>query len=342
MLGIVLLWLAVYLLGMLLVKLGREKETSQLWIHLTGFFFLFFTQGTIFTAAQLLGWSFIRALNVLALVLGAASLLSVLLCKKELIALAGKRKGMLKRRKTRNIYLMLVFWFWLGIFLVLCKGMVGNRQDALLETMQTALLTDTMNQYHPFTGQFMELGVILSRKILTLPFWYGAVKSWTGFTPQDTVWVWGSFFTITFSLMAFSELAGLLFRRDFRKTWLFAGLLELLILSGDYVSSAAGYRLLFYGYAGETIVGAVALPMLLCVLYRLFAPLFQSQEEFDQEREGITPWGAILKLGLLFTASLFLAPLLWGPVLLGMAALLFGLCLIGICVIKRLRKQGGK
>ncbi|MGN0304912.1 MAG: DUF6077 domain-containing protein [Lachnospiraceae bacterium] len=341
MLGIVLLWLTVYLSGMLLGKLGREKETSQLWIHLTGFFFLFFCQGLVFTAAQLLDWNFGQALNVLALVLGAISLVALILCKKELAALVDRRKKAVPGREKKSAYLALVFWLWLGIFLVLCKGMVGNRQDALLETMQTTLLTDTMNKYHPFTGQPMELGVILSKKILTLPFWYGALKSWTGFSAQDTVWVWGSFLTITFSLMAFSELAGLLFRRDFRKTWLFACLLELLILSGDYVSSAEGYRLLFYGYAGETIVGAVALPMLLCVLYRLLAPIFQHQEEFDREREGITLWGALLKLLLVYASSLFLAPFLWGPVLLGIATLIFGICLGGICIIQRLRKPGG-
>lgn len=338
MLGIVVLWLAVYLTGILLCKTGWEKETSQLWIHLTGFFFLFLTQGIVFTAAQLLNWSFSQAWMILTGILGAVSFLALAVCRRELGRVMDKIKSLRKRKeKETGRYMALTAWLWLGIFLVLCIGMVGNRQDALLETMQTSLQTDTLNQIHPFTGMPMELGVIFSKKILTLPFWYGALCRWTGFSAQDTVWVWGSFFTITFSLMAFGELAGLLFKRDRKKTWLFMILLELLILSGDYFSGTAGYQLLFYGYAGETIVGAVALPMLLTVLYRLLAPFFQ-EEQFCPAKEGMSLWGAVLKLILIFGSSLFLAPLLWGPGILVVGVILFGLCLAGVRLIKKVSK----
>lgn len=339
MLGIVLLWLAVYLSGMLLCKIGREKETSQLWIHLTGFFFLFLVQGALFTIAQLLHWSFEKSAYILLAILCVSTVLSVLICRKELIKKIGNLKMMLTKKEKKSLHLWLIGWLWLGIFLVLCTGMTVNRQDALLETMQTTLLTDTMNEYHPFTGQPMALGVIFSRKILTLPFWYAAVCRWTGFSPQDTVWVWGSFLTITFSLLAFSELAGLLTKRDTRKNWLFVVLLELLILSGDYFSGASGYRLLFYGYSGETIVGMAALPMVISILYRLCLPLLHSREDESLQKERIGLWAALLKLGLILGASLFLAPLLWGPVLLLLAIILFAICLCIIRLIKRILKS---
>ncbi len=337
MLSIMVLWLAVYLTGMLLCKTGWEKGASQLWIHLTGFFFLFFIQGVVFTAAQLLGWSFGQACNVLAIFIGITSLLAFIICRKELVRLLTKVRRLWKKEgsgEKRGLYYGLAGWLWLGIFLVLCSGMVGNRQDALLETMQTSLTTDTINQVHPFTGQPMELGVIFSRKLITLPFWYGALCEWSGFSPQNTVWVWGSFITITFSLMAFSELAALLFKREFKKTWLFALLLELLILSGDYFAGATGYRLLFYGYAGETIVGAVALPMLLTALCRLALPLLEA-EEANREKERLGLPGAFLKLGMIFFASFFLAPVPWGPGLLAIGTILGAICLAGIWLIKK-------
>ena len=229
MLSIVLLWSAVYLTGMLLCKISGEKETSQLWIHLAGFFFLFFSQGIVFTAAQLLELSFGQACTYLILILTLAALAGLFAGRKELAALPGKLRQLFGEDKKKKLYFALMCWLWLGIFLVLGTGMVMNRQDALLEIMQTTLETDTINKIHPFTGQPMELGVIFSKRLQTLPFWYAALQTWTGCSAQDTVWVWGSFFTITFSLIAFTELASLLFKRDFQKIWLFVCLMELLI-----------------------------------------------------------------------------------------------------------------
>lgn len=338
MISIVLLWSAVYLTGILISKISGEKEAGQLWIHLIGFFFLFFSQGIVFTLAQLLDWSFGQARSLLVLVLGAASLLGLLAGRREIAALPQKLKELFHAKEKKTLYLALVGWLWLGIWMALGTGMVMNRQDALLETMQTTLLTDTLNKVHPFTGQPMELGVVFSRRIQTLPFWYAALQSWTGFSAQDTVWVWGSFFTITFSLMAFTELASLLFARELQKTWMFACLLELLILSGDYFSGAAGYRLLFYGYAGETIVGFVAVPAVLIILYRFLTPWFHHPEE-EGDGAKLGPVGTAVQLALVVGTSLFLAPLLWGPVLL-VVAILFGLLCLGvICLVKRVRRK---
>lgn len=334
MLSIVLLWISIYLTGMLLCKTGGEKETSQLWIHLTGFFFLFFSQGVVFTVAQFLEFSFSQACNFLLLWLAVVSLAAVPICRKELAVLPTRVKSRLIKGKGEPLYPVLAAWLLLGIFLVMCKGMVGNRQDALLETMQTSLVTDTINQVHPFTGQIMEQGVILSKRLLTLPFWYGGLQIWTGFSPQNTVWVWGSFFTIIFSLMAAAELVSLLFEGDSRKTGLFVCLMELLILSGDYIHSSAGYQLLFYGYSGEIIVGAVALPMLLCLLYRFFLPfLYPRDREGRKKQLGL--WSVVFKLGMVVGSSLFLAPLLTGPVLLLTALVISLICFGGIYLVKK-------
>ena len=332
MLGIVFLWIVIYITGLLFCKIGREKETSQLWIHLTGFFFLFFCQGMVFFGGQMLGFGFEKTCHILILVLTIFSLLGVFIGRKDLVRLVEKIKGFRFSQMKYGRYKALFLWLFLGMALTISFRTVGNRNDAIVETVNRTLMTDTMYQYHPFTGQFMEEGMILSRKIITLPLWYGALSLWTGLPAVSMVCGLGSILTVGFSLMAYGELAGLLFSRDFKKTWLTVILLELLYLSGDYTMEAVGYRQLFYGYAGETILTTVTLPVVLCVLYRLFGPLLR--EDFDKEKEGITLWGALVKLGLCFAVTLFLTSVVWGFIILIIAIALFVICTVGICFMK--------
>ena len=93
MLGIVLLWIVVYLSGMLFCKIAGEKETSQLWKHLIGFFVLIFCQGVVFFGGQLLGWDFSKSALVLTLLLLTVCGVSMLVCKKELLKNWQKVKG---------------------------------------------------------------------------------------------------------------------------------------------------------------------------------------------------------------------------------------------------------
>ena len=216
MLSIVLLWGVVYLSGMLICKIGMEKGTSWLWKHLVGFFFLFFCQGGLFFAGQMAGWSFEKSRQLLAAVLCVVSLVSVIVCRREIGKLLTAYKNFSFQKISYGRYRALAFWIFLLLIFVISSGTAGNRSDAMVETVQTTLMTDTMNEYHPFTKQPLEQGVILSKQWITLPFWYGALSVWTGLNAVDTVWSLGSILTLLFSLLAFGELAGLLFYRDFR------------------------------------------------------------------------------------------------------------------------------
>ena len=337
MLGIVLLWIAAYLSGMLVCKIGGEKETSQLWKHLIGFFFLIFCQGCVFFGGQLLGWSFSKAGLVLTLVLFLVSVISLLLCRKELGIFFGNIKNFSLKNITYPRHKALLLWLFLGIVLVVAFGTVVNRDDAVAETVVTTLMTDTMNKYHPFTRRPLEFGVILSRKIITLPFWYSILSVWTGFEGVDTVWVLGTLLTVLCSLLAFGELGGLLFFRDFRKTWLLIVLLELLYLSGDYCVGAAGYRQLYYGYSGEVIVATVIIPCVLCILYRFLGTYVR--EDFPTEQEKLNLWGLILELGLCVGCCLFLIPMIWGVYMVILSIGVFFLSIAGVRLTKRKRGE---
>ena len=338
MLGIVLLWIVAYLSGMLVCKIGGEKETSQMWKHLIGFFFLIFCQGCVFFGAQMLDWSFRKAGMVLTIVLFGVSVFSLLLCRKELAVFWGKLKSFSIKKIPYPRHQALLVWLFLGIVLVVAFGTVTNREDAVAETVVTTLMTDTMNQYHPFTRQPLELGVVLSRKIVTLPFWYSTLCLWTGVEAVDAVWGFGTLLTVIGSLLAFGELGGLLFFRDFKKTWLLLILLELLYLSGDYYIGAAGYRQLFYGYSGEVIVSTMLIPCIFCVLYRFFGPILR--EDFPVEKEKITIWGLVLSLGLFVSCSLFLTTFVWGIFMVVLSVILFVISIIGVRLTKKIKQKG--
>ena len=337
MLGIVLLWISMYLSGMLICKICGEKETSQMWKHLIGFFFLIFCQGVVFFSGQLVGWNFRNAGQVLLAILLMISLLSVLVCGKDILrGLKQIKNGGLKKIQYPRHWTLLI-WLFLGIVLVVSTGVYVNRKDAIVETTITTLMTDTMNQFHPFTRRPLEYGVILSRKMITLPFWYGILSLWTGLEAVETVWILGTLLTALCSLVAFAELGGLLFFRDFKKTWLLIVVMELLYLSGDYYTEATGYRQLFYGYSGEVIVATIIVPAVLSILYRFFGPFLR--EDFPVESEKLSLWGTLVELGLCMSCCLFLVPLVWGVYMVMIAIALFVLSMLGVRLTKRKRKE---
>ena len=338
MLGIVLLWIVVYLSGMLFCKICGEKETSQLWKHLIGFFFLIFFQGIVFGGGQLLNWTFQRTAMTLTVLLLVICGISVLLCKEDILEIWQKVKGFSFKEVKNGRYLALSFWLLLGIVFVVVFSTAGNRNDAMVETVQTTLMTDTMNQYHPFTRQKLELGVILSKKIITLPFFYSTLSVWTGFDAVTVVWVLGTLITVVCSLLAFAELGGLLFFRDFKKTWLLLLFMELMYLSGDYYTGSTGYRQLFYGYSGEVIVATVIIPCVLCILYRFFGPILR--EDFPEDKEKIGWLGTILSLGLCVGSSFFLASFAWGILTVVIGMILFAISIAGVRLTKRNKMKG--
>lgn len=338
MLGIVLLWIMVYLSGMLFCKISGEKGTNLMWKHLIGFFFLIFFQGIFFFAGQLLHLTFQKTVVVFSIFLLLVCCLAVVLGKEELLTGFRKVKQFNFKEIKYGRYRALLLWLFLGIVYAVAFGTAMNRGDAVVEIVQTTLMTNTMNEYHPFTKQPLELGVILSKKIITLPFWYAMLSVWTGFDAVTTVWVVGTLLTMIFSLVAFAELGGLLFFRDFKKTWLMLVFMELMYLSGDYYIGSAGFRQFFYGYSGEVIVATVLIPSIFCVLYRFFGPILR--EDFPKEKEKISWWGTLTSLLLLIGSSFFITSLAWGIVMVILAVVLFALSIVGVRLTKRNKAKG--
>ena len=333
-----MLWIVVYLSGMLFCKISGEKGTNQMWKHLVGFFFLIFFQGIFFFGGQLLHWTFHKTAMIFSAFLFGVCCACVLLCKNELCGSLKKIKQFRFHDLEYGRYWALFFWLFLGIVYAVAFGTAVNRGDAVVETVQTTLMTNTMNEYHPFTRQPLELGVIMSKKIITLPFWYAMLSVWTGFDAVTTVWAVGTLLTMICSLLAFAQLGGLLFFRDFKKTWLLLVFMELMYLSGDYYIGSAGFRQLFYGYSGEVIVSTVLIPCIFCVLYRFFGPILR--EDFPEEKEKVSWWGMILSLGLFVGSSFFITSFAWGILVVAIAVVLFAVSIAGVRLTKRNKVRG--
>lgn len=336
MLALIILWIVVYLSGLLFCKIGGEKEASQLWIHLTGFFFLFFSQGVIFFGAQLLGWSFTRAIHCLEVVYGAVTIGAVCLCTKELKMIWEKIKNRKAESRGYRRYFCLIIFLFIGLLWMISLQMGENREDAVVEIAATTILTDTMNQYHPFTHQPFSLGVIMSRKIITLPFWYGALSHWTGLEAVMTVQVLGSGVSLLFALLAFAELGNLLFERNLHYTCWLVILMEFLYLSGDYFLGNESYRQLHRGYSGEAITVSIIMPCVIIVLYRLLGKYLR--ENFKKEILGISMGNGLIRISLLLIISLFLTTVQWGIFVLLLAIFLFALMSLMIMAMKKAGK----
>lgn len=323
MIGVVIVLILSYLTGMLLETIGKGKETSWMWKLLIGFFFLLLCQGPVLVAAQLLSWNFRKAAFAAMGVMVLPGLVSLIFCGKKLFWNLRKMNFAKWREPSELGRSLLLLGLFLGMALLLFRYRGFLRQDAMVETVQTTLYTDTMNQYHPITGQEMEM--IFSKKILTLPFFYSMLTFLNGGESTAVVWIWGSLFSFLLTLASQSELAGLLFHRDRKKTWLFVFFLELLYLSGDYAAGTFGYRQLLYGYQGETIVAGALLPLVISVLYRCFGQALDTA--FEREKEGMPLWKGALLLGLCLGVSLFLAPPATGALLVLITVVVFFLCL---------------
>ena len=338
MLALFLLWIVVYLSGRLLCKIGGEKEASQLWIHLTGFFFLFLSQGIIFFLGQVLGESFLGCVRILEYLYLAVALTSIISCKKEV----GSDLTKLKTRKQvpYGRHLMLLVWLLVALFWVILIQWEGNRADAMVETAGITLLTDTMNQYHPFTHEPFQLGVIFTRKLITLPFWYAALSHWTGFSVAFCVTAIGNMFSLLFMLCVITELGNLLFERNQHHTYWLIIFMELLYLSGDYDMGSEGYRQLYYGYSGEVMVTAIVIPYVILLLYRVLGKGFR--DNFQREGYGIKGWVALLRLCMAIGTSVFLSNLKWGLTMLLISIGVFALMTFIVVTMKKMMAKGEK
>lgn len=338
-LGIIVIFLLPYFAGYILKTILNKRETSQIETYLTGFFFVFLLQGVALALGYLVfdlelgGLSNVVIILFIAVGVGFGITLIYNLIK---IIRAGKHNNKyhakLSRMDVAILSIATIVAVLIAIRIVLLEDYL--RTDFILPIVRTTLATGEINTYNPITSQPYTLGLITSKKIITLPIYYACLCNIFGIDEGVLLYV---ILTIQTVMCAYGSC--ILFiepvLRNRRNTYIFCLFLGVMILSGDYFSGAIGAKLLWYGYSGETIVGAVMLPYILFVLTKWY----RQRREYGEDMSIHNRIICACKLLLCLTSAFFITSVSMGVLPVVIEIVLFGLCCILRFRIEEVKKS---
>lgn len=326
-LGILAIFITPFMAGYMMKEITRQKETSQIETYLIGFFFLFLLQGIIFTGSVFTGKDFTFACLCMRYALTIIYIIAIVIMIVRSIPSINKTKRMQKMKKSEIILTctMIVVFLLLLLRVLLIDDCL--RPDIISETVRTTISTGTMFKYHPLTGQVLEIGLINSKKIITLPLYYAFWSTFTGLEPNFLLYVVITIQTITMTFFASILLMKTIFRNYKEKALSFLIILGLLILSGDYFAGAVSTRLLWNGYSGDVICAVTMIP------YLLYCVLKYCQTMKNQDK--MTLWGKMSypnKIFLCLISSIFMTAIATGLLFLIIVMVLAILCCILVSI----------
>lgn len=217
-----------------------------------------------------LGRSFSDCVKLFVLLYGAMSVLSILIFTIDLLV-RRRRWGKLWTSKEKSVFKASEFVVWIFVFLAILSqllflilGNYGYKQwDITLETVQSFLDTNGIYTVNPLTGNPYALGIPSRIKILCLPFLYSALCDLFGVSVQVLLLKVVPVAVLVLSYLAYYGLAKYFFPKDREKRGVFLLIVALLFWAGSFLYGVEGFGLLYAGYRGETMRGAVLLPMVI-------------------------------------------------------------------------------
>ncbi len=166
-----------------------------------------------------------------------------------------------------GLYLVLLLMVIYQITTITSGECVYRAGDMTAETVESFLSTDGVYQVNPLTGRPYEIGVPLRIQVLCLPTLYGILCRIFGLPVTTMVWKLVPLHVLLMSYSAFDTIGRALFaedkkgkRRERQARLLFMTLVAVILCMGDYLYGMDGFGLLYCGYRGVTIRGAVLLP----------------------------------------------------------------------------------
>lgn len=328
-LGIVLLLVLPLFAGTVFNIIFRKKETSQSETYLIGFFSLFLLQGVMFSQVTLFGKDYDRVAFIytaITYVIVVAGIIGIVYKTVK------KKRDKLDSRPIMSkddwimLSTMVVFLVLIIYRLVLLYDFI--REDMMLETVRINVLTGTINQYNPLNGHPYELGLITSKKIITLPTYYTYWCMQYGINERLLLYIIVSLQTILCVYYVCYQNARMMVNTK-KKQFTILTFLGVLILAGDYFQGAIGYKILWNGYAGESIIAAVGL------LYLIYLGIdhYKSEESEPVENRWHERIVRIVKFIIVLAGSVFMTSIYYG-------AVLYAICIIVMVVCWTIR--GGK
>lgn len=313
--GIIVILILPYLAGYILRTIFGRKGTTQIETYLIGFFFLFLLQGIIFNVGQYAGSTFDKICKSMDFTVDVICILFLLLFVIGSIytaVRAGKDKASRKFVKfSRGEKVLISAIVLLAIALVVRVYFLVPylRTDETISNIRLTIATNTMFEYNPLTNQLYELGLIPSRKVITLPLFYSYWVMRYGIDEAILLYFVVILQSCACSLAVMLDLVMPIFRSR-HKSLLFFFFAEILFLSGDYFRGSFCYKLLHTGYLGESIVAAIMIPYVMYVItswYRL---------ERSRDVHIIDRIRYVSKLCLVLAAAVFITPIAKGVLLL--------------------------
>lgn len=165
-------------------------------------------------------------------------------------------------------YDLIPFFLILSLLPFFYLFQMDSGSDTILETMQTAIRTNSMFEYNSLTGSYLNEVPGFEQKLFVLPYFYAFFSEITGAAPHlflyrvIPVWV----------LLLVFQVAGLWAEQLFeqgkeKEKRVFLGCVALLYLFGNTFFTSQPYLLFHRGYTGETILTLVLLPLLLYLIF---------------------------------------------------------------------------
>ena len=327
--GIFLILALPFAIGTVLNFITKQKGTNQIETYLIGFFSLFLIQGIVFSLYNFAGIPYSRCcmiFSVLTYVFLGIFVLIAVIGFKDYIACNIKKPNI--RKDEKMVYAFMVIAI---IIVVIRVAMLYNfeRDDMMLETVRINLITSTVNTYNPLTARPYELGLIGSKKLITLPLYYTYWCMTYGIGPRDLLYtvceLQGVFVVIAACGCAMKRVL-----KTNKKMYVYLLFVAVLLASGDYFKGSVGYKVLWNGYSGDTIAATAVLAYIVFLILDMY--------RLERGDYGKPAWGArlirVFKILLCFACTIFITSIPTG-------ILIILLCLVTmiICASVRFAKE---
>lgn len=256
--------------GVLGVLYGRQSGKLHMADRLlSGFMVILGLAEAAHLAAVFLGRSFSDAVFLFVMGVAVLSVFSAGVCvwlrtlgKEKRGRRASNQKGAEVTPLVAGLFLVFALSVIYQIVTVTSGDSVYRTGDMTVETVESFLETDVIYSVNPLTGRGYEGGVPLRIRIIGLPSFYGMLCRIFGLDAAELVWRLVPLLTLLMSYLAFWLLARTLFaeKKDGSKRLLFMALVAVVFCVGDYLYGMDGFGILYCGFRGVTLRGAVFLP----------------------------------------------------------------------------------
>ena len=329
-LGILLIYILPFGTGVILNKIFRYKEASQIETYLIGFFSVFLAQGLIFAPTTLFGVDFAITSRIFTGftygVMGIFVLIAIV-CRNKVFAPLIHPYKPSKYELTSFILMILAFGLVI-LRIILLKGYL--REDVMLSSVELNLSTGTVNAYNPVTNRPYELGLITSKKIITLPVYYTYLAGQWGIDARTLLYIVLPIQTVICLYFVYELMMRALLHGNHKKIYTSKFILGVMLLSGDYFTGSAGYRILWNGYSGDIIVGII---MIAFVVNEVMA-IYRLERGDEGEERNLPRVRYILHILMCLAASIFMT-----SVATGLLMLVLSLASIAVCCTWRFTKE---